>query len=252
MPCLFCQADATLTAEHVIPEWAREHLQDDPTDVGTHIRQAIHIGTNEVVTNSYEAVAASAKTRCVCARCNNGWMSDLESKAKPLLGDLIDGRPRAFTETQREIVATWFVKTAFVQGAKFPPSLPRGFYHQLYRDRLPSEDTRVWLFAVARRNQTYIDYRHIYTYPSDEQRPDVPNAFSSVVSVGRIGAFVLGWTGRRPPCRELMSRWGEALIAVWPISLGIADLDPNRNAINYDRLDALADAVVAAPIRSFS
>ena len=48
----------------------------------------------------------------VCAGCNNGWMSRLETAAKPVLERLLTGSPLALSVDQQHVVAQWFVKNA--------------------------------------------------------------------------------------------------------------------------------------------
>jgi len=35
-------------------------------------------------------------TNAICAACNNGWMSNLENQAKPLVEPMLHGRGRVF------------------------------------------------------------------------------------------------------------------------------------------------------------
>jgi hypothetical protein len=57
----------------------------------------------------------SVKVGRVCRRhCNNGWMSDLENEAKPILTPLILGHPLNLTPPMQVTVALWCTKTAMV------------------------------------------------------------------------------------------------------------------------------------------
>lgn len=47
----------------------------------------------------------------VCAKCNNGWMSELEATAKADLITLIEG---SSTSSEPEAVARWALKTAYI------------------------------------------------------------------------------------------------------------------------------------------
>lgn len=55
----------------------------------------------------------------VCPGCNNGWMSALESKAKPTLLELASGSLRLedLSPPQRVVVARWALKTAVALNA---------------------------------------------------------------------------------------------------------------------------------------
>lgn len=66
------------------------------------------------------------KLNRVCESCNNGWMSDLEGVAKPILMGLIKtGRALdSLNEEERQILAKWAGKTAIIEsyavGAESP------------------------------------------------------------------------------------------------------------------------------------
>lgn len=49
---------------------------------------------------------------CVCRRCNNGWMSDLEQNARPILTPLIDGTAKKITFPEQMTIAAWATKCA--------------------------------------------------------------------------------------------------------------------------------------------
>jgi len=57
---------------------------------------------------------------------------------------------------------------------------------------------------VARRNayreQHYTDFRPFRVHPADAPPPPEPNAYSAVVSMGFVAAFIVSWLNpnRRP------------------------------------------------------
>jgi len=55
-----------------------------------------------------------AKVKFVCKSCNNGWMSGLESQAKPIIEGLLSDTRSGFEPRHREVVARWVLKTAMV------------------------------------------------------------------------------------------------------------------------------------------
>ncbi len=54
------------------------------------------------------------RVRGICADCNNGWMSRLESAAKPILTPMILGEPVTLSTADQQVVAAWATKTALV------------------------------------------------------------------------------------------------------------------------------------------
>jgi hypothetical protein len=58
----------------------------------------------------------STTARVVCAKCNGGWMSQLETQAKQLLVNMIRSTdvPVVLTPEQQVVVSTWMTKTTMV------------------------------------------------------------------------------------------------------------------------------------------
>ena len=59
----------------------------------------------------------SHRLRVVCEKCNNTWMSALQSKVKPILLPLVLGEWRPLSERDRETLAAWL--TMFVMVVDF-------------------------------------------------------------------------------------------------------------------------------------
>ena len=81
-PCAFCPATADITGEHLWSAWAgkmfgRSRYTMRRTDPDGSVR-------------TWKLPHLSVKTKVVCGKCNNGWMSDLETKVKLIIGDMAD------------------------------------------------------------------------------------------------------------------------------------------------------------------
>jgi hypothetical protein len=96
--------------------------------------------------------AYSWTVRAVCAPCNNGWMAELEERARDLLTPMLAGRGRRLHAGGQQTLATWALKTALMlehtrglQARSFPTQL----YHDLYTRREPPASVRVWMASYA-------------------------------------------------------------------------------------------------------
>jgi hypothetical protein len=93
-------------------------------DISMSLFRQLHDGTRQQVRN--EIKLASFKLKKICEPCNNGWMSKLESAAKPHILGLIIGQLslETLTEDERRILKKWAGKTAIVEshavGAECP------------------------------------------------------------------------------------------------------------------------------------
>lgn len=124
MPCIFCQCDFTPdnrdTVEHVLKQSWIEELGHQNTEMpGKWIRQG------EVIRDITDRGALQVVTGKVCARCNNGWMNDLdESVGKDLL-DLARAKfhPSSLDVRARFRFARWLLKTTCVHRSAWPRDL---------------------------------------------------------------------------------------------------------------------------------
>jgi len=244
VPCIFCGRDVPLSAEHVFSQWTRPFLDDPDGGDGTHTRVTIRAGEPDDE-RSYRAQAATVTVRSVCAECNNGWMSRLEGRASPYLLTMLRGNSRTYHGVGRTLIATWLVKTALVAGSRFKPALPPDFSAQLFEDQRPSHQTLVWLAATPYWQQHQTDFRPIRMHDSDEPPPPVPNAYSALVSLGQIAGFVVSWLEAEPSTTRLLTKFGPALVPVWPTTIGTATWPPRAGRLDFEALDALADTIVA-------
>jgi len=97
------------TGEDIVPRWLMDHLSIrrlpiNPIRVSAASRQIIDIRYHHL-----DSLLAP-----VCAACNNGWMSKLESTTKPILTRLIADPYRLgeLTPEEKLVIARWTFKTA--------------------------------------------------------------------------------------------------------------------------------------------
>ncbi|WP_331758780.1 hypothetical protein [Streptomyces anulatus] len=81
--------------------------------------------------------------KCVCAQCNNGWMSGLESAVKPFLVTLMLGKdPHRLDGADQVSMAAWTLKTMMMveQSSNLTGDnvIPPSEYTHLYQEKKPS------------------------------------------------------------------------------------------------------------------
>lgn len=88
------------------------------------------------------------RAKIVCLSCNNGWMNDLENRARPALTEMIAGSGVSLSPDKQREVATWAAKTAMCVEKTFPTAtqaIPTDYYSALYADTWrPPNDLVVW------------------------------------------------------------------------------------------------------------
>lgn len=104
--CLFCDRIAN-TKEHAWPRWLIDRFASEcPRHVVADVRGS--------PIRRWLAKKPTLEVRHVCNRCNNGWMSALESQAKPLLESMLDGFRVGLDMAEQATVALWTLKTVMV------------------------------------------------------------------------------------------------------------------------------------------
>lgn len=166
--CAFCQRqDRKISGEHAWPLWIRELLASTDAYVvlARHARQQVRwpIPDTEM----------GVKVNAVCKPCNEGWMSDLETAATPIVRPLVLGHTIELTEPDLETLARWAVKTAMVFDLVTPLN-GRPYYTDEERSRLraspglPDGQPLVWLAGYVGANlATAVDHR-IYFHLADD------------------------------------------------------------------------------------
>jgi hypothetical protein len=111
--CPFCGATERLTKEDAWPRWLNRAL---PPPSGPGTAYDISLDGTGIVRSSRRTVIGynTARVGGFCATCNNGWMSQLEQAAAPLLLPMICGQSTVLDRTARSVVANWVTKTALV------------------------------------------------------------------------------------------------------------------------------------------
>jgi hypothetical protein len=132
--CVFCQSGKP-TREHALPAWISAELPGEgPFRFDQQGKQWLSRDAGKVV-------------KAVCRSCNGGWLSVLETKAKPLLAPAIRGETQTFSVTEQHTIATWATKTALmcelarlVAPADF---VSRPQHQHLFQHRQPAPGTHV-------------------------------------------------------------------------------------------------------------
>ncbi len=238
--CIFCLSRRDLTGEHIFPVWLGKALGPSATRVGE--QQFTRDGS---VVRSYTAPGFSQKSNVVCKRCNNVWMSQLESSVKPVLEPLALGKwPVTLSRQDCVRLAAWVLKTVAVfetaqptqavvppshrrhlagtstpplraqvwAGARPPGQVPTRFDHQSGGDsETELHDGYIALLGVGQ----FLGY--VVSFPSTEtQRPEDPPP--AMLRFEETPIFERLWPARGSGIR-LPPRWScqdEFLDELWP------------------------------------
>jgi hypothetical protein len=139
--CLFCGATDKLTREHILGQWMA------PLFAGKGPGYA-EIKRPDGSTERFPTKFFEQSVRVPCSRCNNGWMSELESSVKEFLGPMIQqGRATRLTLHAQERLATWAVKTSLMFQSIHPNDrvAPDKAFSDLFKAQRPPDGFAVFL-----------------------------------------------------------------------------------------------------------
>ena len=145
--CSFCGMQKNRAKEHMWPDWLLKHLNFHSVDLaGTH-----YALSGQIVSRRQQK-APSALFGKVCMECNEGWMSQLESKVIPIIKALFETpRSKAYLlQEEASVLAVWTFKTAIVRNAatKYRQIVPPDHFRHLYEHRSIPEGIYVDLAFV--------------------------------------------------------------------------------------------------------
>lgn len=110
--CIYCEKRRAFSREHIFPKWLRKVYPQRSVQMRHTLRRPerhacwepvpMHSHFDSRLGDAYAQVVLN-----VCEPCNNKWMSVLQSKVKPLLIELAEGRWPEFSDDQRAQLARW-------------------------------------------------------------------------------------------------------------------------------------------------
>jgi hypothetical protein len=167
--CAFCPSPAKISGEHLWSDWMNALFPK-----GNVTFQKVEFDGS--VSKSWPAKELNLKANVVCKKCNETWMSAIESDyAKPAMADLILGnRVGEITKRRAHGIALFAFKTAVVTNRMLPKT--DDFFWQseryAFRESLSiPRDVAMWLVGLEPSNSGGFRSNNIY-FPNQDA-PDL-------------------------------------------------------------------------------
>jgi hypothetical protein len=198
--CVFCNQMGNLTHGHVWRQWIGEVMPFDDTH---HVQIIGQIETfkprmkmptlQRIVRQGH---GTSRKPRNTCKACNGGWMSKIESAAKPAMSRLMHGEAMILDRIQQLFVASLLclvtVRNEFSALAAQGVSANERTW--LRTTLMPPWNWQIWLtrYRGSRPNEHWIRHNplHIASTPTTETGPDKCNTQTTTLAIGELGAHL--------------------------------------------------------------
>lgn len=207
--CMFCDRTGPLSDEDVFPKWLgrRLHKREGAKRYGMSTFTFNDAGEPLVDDDGQFIVSSRRQTGNlplpfklpnICSDCNNGWMSQLESRAIPVMTPLMDGESTNFEVVSQDVLAIWALKTSLTYNAVVTPGvipLEAGA-HPLYTAQTPIPNSRVVVGTAP--TMDYFHFRNV-------ERPILPGGL-------QIGVVTTGFQFDHLVVQTLI---------VWPAQVGV-------------------------------
>jgi hypothetical protein len=220
--CIFCSRRVN-TEEHLWTKWLVNYVVQERSS-----KIDIEFATRPRKLFSGKYVTC----RCVCKKCNGGWMSTLETGTRPILEPLIFDSSLPLDYIQQLALCLWTTKTAMVfdcVGGK------AHFYSTADRQHLltwgtPPPDSLIWIGRYENSYSLFVE-NHYLSNPGTE----------NVLSEGCVTTFAMGrlviqiFSARRGIYGEgrgginvarKKGEWDRLLIQIWPVQQQVVRWPP--------------------------
>ena len=242
--CIFCGSQPT-TREHVWADWLKQYIPKTSVNY-SYLSATSHKTHTEYTRKTVGGDLRSRRLQVVCQPCNNGWMSLLQERAKPLLLPLLKGEITVFDVNQQQVLAAWI--SMFVMVAEhFDPNKvvsPLPERQILMNEKRTPPNWNIW-FGDLDQNSDWPALLNHFAVPisTPEHIPEImsngfprPNTQTMTFRVGRLYVHV------RSSVTDIFENWRFArpnlLAQIWPIRRNLIAWPP-RIALSGRDADAI-------------
>lgn len=225
--CIFCEGRG-LSKEHIFPEWIQGVLPKRFRETTHKItRGADHqdLGIHSSYRPVRQGDPLARKVYVVCKSCNSGWMSRLQTRAKPIATLLIGGGGKLLTVADQKTLSAWMAMTTMVIEFADPPTVAATQTERalLKSSEVPPPNWQIWLGTfVGEQDRSF--WHTSFGLILDNPPPNVPQSLKGQITTVRLGRMFACILSTPSGVHAKLSPIFEAQIGIWPI------WPPNRNS----------------------
>ena len=237
--CIFCHNKAS-TTEDAWPLWLMKRFPASSTSRMDAERGGRKLG-------SWLMAKPKLPVKWLCATCNNGWMSGLESKTKPVLESILDDKLNDMDTLSQWTLACWAVKTAMVLECLNPKRTR--FYSDSERQSMRATQslpprTSVWIAKC-------INQPNIYSAAKDLRTTLGDGGFHAYTTTMAFGSLAFQIVSIKTPATISENvtltydvsegLWDQTLLQIWPPSQKSLAWPPHYGLDSDYGLEALTE-----------
>jgi hypothetical protein len=182
--------------------------------------------------------AGARKIRKVCDKCNSGWMSNLETAAKPTLTEMICGKILSLDVTSQTAISAWAMMTSIIAEYTDIPtqSIPASDRQHLMAHKIPTDAWRVWIGKYAGDNWKQRYRHHGIAVGLDYGFRIIQFGHNTQTSTFVVGDLLIHATSSTLLKLEspFEANMHDALVQVWPTSSSTITWPPSRTLNDTD------------------
>ncbi|HWI96187.1 MAG TPA: hypothetical protein VNS60_09000 [Solirubrobacterales bacterium] len=220
--CVFCGSkENKISKEDVWPLWLRKVVEGGEGEMFERAR--IHTtAQGETVSHlRWPEAPIDWQVSGPCESCNNGWMSQIENEAKPILAPMVQHQEQTLGPIEQETLARWATLRVLMGQHGHPKekrnAIPEERYHRFFEAR-EMPNCQIW---IARRNgegawPTDYHHRELFIELVGAPEPTAPNAYVTAFAVGHVAFICWGSQFKKGPTVDVGDNMRPFLLPIWP------------------------------------
>jgi hypothetical protein len=158
--------------------------------------------------------AADFKVRCVCGPCNEGWMSAIESNARPSVGAMMRGEVLTLSNADQEKVANWLGLKAIIAQHSVPTAhIVPGWTRAFASKQCPPTSWQIRIASHHDGASIFMSWTSVDAYIASRLMPQGRRSPGFIVII-RLGHFVGQVVGLPQETRILPAP--HRFVQIWP------------------------------------
>jgi len=221
--CAFCGA-GNLSKEHIWPQWAfpfvRTHDASGSNISGFFVQEDKTLVSKKV--KERQGDVTTTKIRAVCARCNNGWMNEIEGAMQRVAAPLILGRPATITLAMQTVIAQWLTLKVMVgEHSQRNPAevvIPQSARQAFKDQRIIPACIRLWIARCVSNRWRSGYLRHsallsdnVSIVPNNGRK----NVQTTAIGIGELFSYAMVSVSESIQLHEFF-RISDRLVPLWP------------------------------------
>ncbi len=248
--CVFC-GNRPLSKEHIWPNWLRKHLKSGaPYNMHTASLLALDGGKafwGERKDRPRTGSTMSQKLRVVCPKCNNRWMSVLQTECKPILLPFVAGEWVGLDDREQQKLAAWATMFTMVWECRDPRTQATPFSErELFRQTLvPPPSWKIWIGRAVDAWEGATNHIAWLAIDTDDIPGLITPTMNTQVTAWCLGSlFLMTFSSTSKYVCEEENKFAKAhgLEVLWPLQS--RQIDKPVRALDHGSANAVVRAIL--------